>query len=88
MVIAAIGTVLAAGYLLWLFQRTAFGEPNAEFSGDSHDEHGSGIHDVNVFEWMAWAPLLAAILVLGVYPNLLFKIIDPAVQGVLSAFGG
>ncbi len=27
MVIAAIGTVLAAGYLLWLLQRTAFGEP-------------------------------------------------------------
>ena len=27
MVIAAIGTVLAAGYLLWLFQRVAFGEP-------------------------------------------------------------
>jgi NADH-quinone oxidoreductase subunit M len=88
MVIAAVGTVLAAGYLLWLFQRIAFGEPTAEFSGDSHDDHGSGVHDVNVFEWMAWAPLLAAILVLGVYPNLLFKIIDPAVQGVLSAFGG
>ncbi len=27
MVVAAIGTVLAAGYLLWLLQRTAFGEP-------------------------------------------------------------
>ena len=34
MVIAAIGTVLAAGYLLWLYQRTAFGEPNPEF--ESH----------------------------------------------------
>ena len=31
MVIAAVGTVLAAAYLLWLFQRTAFGELNAEF---------------------------------------------------------
>src|SRR5918996_1985558 len=27
MVTAAIGTVLAAGYLLWMFQRTAFGTP-------------------------------------------------------------
>src|SRR6185503_10531880 len=27
MVIAAIGTVLAAGYLLWMYQRVAFGEP-------------------------------------------------------------
>ena len=30
--IAAIGTVLAAGYLLWLYQRTAFGEPTTEFA--------------------------------------------------------
>ncbi len=90
MVIAAIGTVLAAAYLLWLFQRTAFGEPAAEFSGDNNEGHGigKGIHDVNIFEWMAWTPLLAAILVLGIFPNLLFKIIDPAVAGVLSAFGG
>ena len=27
MVIAAVGTVFAAGYLLWLFQRTSFGTP-------------------------------------------------------------
>ena len=32
MVIAAIGTVFAAGYLLWLYQRTAFGEPTEEFA--------------------------------------------------------
>ena len=29
MVVAAIGTVLAAGYLLWMLQRAAFGEPKA-----------------------------------------------------------
>ena len=27
MVIAALGTVFAAAYLLWLYQRTAFGTP-------------------------------------------------------------
>ena len=31
MVIAALGTVLAAGYLLWLYQRTAFGQISPEF---------------------------------------------------------
>ena len=36
-----IGTVLAAGYLLWMFQRTAFGSPKPEFE-DAH------IHDVHV----------------------------------------
>ena len=53
MVIAAIGTVLAAGYLLWMFQRVALGKPKPEF------EHAH-IHDVHVPEWIAWTPLLAA----------------------------
>jgi NADH-quinone oxidoreductase subunit M len=108
MVIAALGTVLAAGYLLWLFQRTAFGEPKAEFAGASHDDHGHGDHghgshdhddhahddhssdikDVSVGEWIAWTPFLLAIVVFGVYPQLMFKIIDPAVQVALKAFGG
>jgi NADH-quinone oxidoreductase subunit M len=108
MVIAALGTVLAAGYLLWLFQRTAFGEPKAEFAGASHDnsghgDHGHGAHghddhahddhssdikDVSVGEWIAWTPFLLAIVVFGVYPQLMFKIIDPAVQVALKAFGG
>jgi NADH-quinone oxidoreductase subunit M len=86
MVIAAIGTVFAAGYLLWLFQRIAFGEPAAEFAaGHGHDED---IHDVNKFEWMAWSPLLIAIVVFGVYPQLMFKVLDPAVGVTLKAFGG
>jgi NADH-quinone oxidoreductase subunit M len=86
MVIAAIGTVFAAGYLLWLFQRIAFGEPAAEFAaGHGHDED---IHDVNKFEWIAWTPLLIAIVVFGVYPQLMFKVLDPAVGVTLKAFGG
>src|SRR5262245_42912803 len=32
MVLAALGTVFAAAYLLWMYQRTAFGEPRAEFA--------------------------------------------------------
>jgi NADH-quinone oxidoreductase subunit M len=58
-VIAALGTVLAAGYLLWLYQRTAFGEVSPEFAGHDvaghdmdlavghmagHDSHGNDSH--------------------------------------------
>jgi NADH-quinone oxidoreductase subunit M len=86
MVIAAIGTVLAAAYLLWLFQRTAFGEVSEEFAaGHGHDED---IRDVDTFEWIAWTPLLIAIVVFGVYPQLMFKVLDPAVGVTLKAFGG
>ena len=83
--------VLAAAYLLWLFQRVAFGEPKAEFAGGAHgaDDHGhSEFEDVNKFEWIAWTPLLIAIVVFGVVPNLLFSMIDPAVSGILAGFKG
>ncbi|MFP5579430.1 MAG: NuoM family protein [Acidimicrobiia bacterium] len=76
MVVAAIGTVLAAGYLLWLYQRTAFGTVKDEFVDDPH------IHDVHGAEWVAWAPMLALILILGVYPNLLFKVTDGSIVNV------
>jgi NADH-quinone oxidoreductase subunit M len=76
MVVAAIGTVLAAGYLLWLYQRTAFGTVKEEFVDDPN------IHDVNGPEWIAWTPLLALILLLGVYPNLLFKVSDGSIVNV------
>jgi NADH-quinone oxidoreductase subunit M len=106
MVISAIGTVLAAGYLLWLYQRTAFGEPSEEFSGhdsshggvahslssaanDSHthaDDHDE-IHDVTLIEWIAWTPFLIAIVVFGVYPQLMFKVMDPAVTEMVRRLG-
>jgi NADH-quinone oxidoreductase subunit M len=70
-----------------LYQRTAFGEPTAEFSNDGHGDHEE-LHDVNVYEWIAWSPLLISIVVFGVYPQLLFRIIDPAVVNTLQAFGG
>lgn len=79
MVVAAIGTVLAAGYLLWLYQRTAFGTVSEEFENDEN------IHDVEMPEWIAWSPLLVLILVLGVYPNLIFKVTDGTIVNVAQS---
>ncbi len=85
MVVAAVGTVFAAGYLLWLYQRTTFGTPTDEFTDDD-------IPDVSVPEWIAWTPMLVLILVIGVYPNLVFRVTDgqltSVAQMVASAVGG
>ena len=78
MVIAALGTVLAAGYLLWLLQRVAFGNPTEEFADDPN------ITDTTKHEWIAWAPLLALIVAIGIYPNLVFRITDGAVDASLN----
>jgi NADH-quinone oxidoreductase subunit M len=85
MVIAALGTVFAAGYLLWLYQRTSFGLPTEEFEDEA-------IADVQVPEWIAWVPMLVLILVIGVYPNVVFRVTDDQLtsvaQMVASAVGG
>ncbi len=73
MVIAAVGTVLAAAYLLVMYQRVAMGTVPDEFK-DAH------IHDVHGPEWIAWLPLLLLILALGVYPRILFHVTDDAVK--------
>jgi NADH-quinone oxidoreductase subunit M len=82
MIIAAVGTVLAAGYLLWLYQRTAFGTPKEEFANDS------SIHDVETTEWIAWLPILVLIVVLGVVPSLIFDVTNPAVSLLVAGAQG
>jgi NADH-quinone oxidoreductase subunit M len=82
MVIAAVGTVLAAGYLLWLYQRVAFGEPSAEFADDPE------ITDVQPTEWVAWLPMVVLIVVLGFAPGLIFDVTNPAVVVSLAGVGG
>ncbi|MFO7281236.1 MAG: NADH-quinone oxidoreductase subunit M [Thermoanaerobacterales bacterium] len=85
MVVAAIGTVFAAGYLLWLYQRTAFGTPTEEFE---HEE----IHDVLPSEWIAWVPMLVLILAIGIFPNIVFRVSDgqmtAVAQSIAAAVGG
>jgi NADH-quinone oxidoreductase subunit M len=84
MVVAAVGTVFAAGYLLWLYQRTAFGTPTDEFADEE-------ISDVTVPEWIAWTPMLVLILAIGIYPNLVFRVTDSSASAVaewVSAMGG
>jgi NADH-quinone oxidoreductase subunit M len=52
MVIAAVGTVLAAGYLLWMFQRVAMGE-RSRVRRRAHPRRAR-------VEWIAWTPLLCS----------------------------
>jgi len=82
MVVAAIGTVLTAGYMLWMLRSVNFGEPHDEWLGRT-------FHDVDVWEWFAWAPLIVGTLAVGVYPKLVLGFTnDAVVQLVGKAFGG
>jgi NADH-quinone oxidoreductase subunit M len=73
--LAAVAVVLAAIYLLWSYQRLAF--------GPVRDEHRS-LPDVNLREVLVLAPALALLLVFGVYPRVLTDRIDPTTQAVVA----
>ena len=82
MVLGAIGTVLTAGYMLWMLQKVNLGEPGEEWVG--HE-----FHDVDRYEMTAWAPLIILIVVIGVFPRFIFGATTDAVVGLVNrAFGG
>jgi NADH-quinone oxidoreductase subunit M len=82
MVIGAVGTVLTAGYLLWMLQKVNLGEPPDEWVGKE-------LRDADGFELAAWAPMVIAILAIGVFPKIVFGATDGAVVDLVkSAFGG
>ena len=82
MVVGAIGTVLTAGYLLWMLQRVNLGEVPEEWEGKE-------IADADAFELAAWVPLVLAILAIGIFPRIIFGATNDAVVNLVrSAFGG
>ncbi|MFI9625217.1 NADH-quinone oxidoreductase subunit M [Streptomyces sp. NPDC052042] len=74
-VIATTGIVLAALYVLVLYQRTMTGPVKAEVKG---------MADLKVREMAVVLPLIALLLFLGVYPKPLTEIVNPAVQHTMS----
>ncbi len=73
-VLATIGIILAAIYILWMYQRT--------MTGPVRDEVAA-MPDLRARELWAVGPLIALIIVLGVYPKPVIDIINPAVRQTL-----
>ncbi len=74
-VIAAVGVILAALYMLWAYQRTFHGEP---------DEANRTMTDLNLREIVSIAPLLFFIVLLGVYPRPALERIEPSVKALIA----
>jgi NADH-quinone oxidoreductase subunit M len=72
---ATAGIILAAIYILWMYQRTMNG-PVAESV--------AGMPDLKARELLAVVPLAALIIALGVYPKPVLDVINPAVQSTMS----
>ena len=75
-VIAALGVILSAVYMLWLFQRVFYGKVT--------NDHNKGLPDLSFREWAILGPLAAAAIGMGVFPNVFLKPMEPAVQRIVD----
>jgi NADH-quinone oxidoreductase subunit M len=74
-VFAATALVLSAVYILWMYQRMMTGPVK---------DGNSGLRDLLPREIVVVAPLIALLLVLGVYPKPALDVINPAVTHTLT----
>ena len=79
-VLAALGIILSAMYLLYMLARVIFGP----IERPAYEEIG----DAGPAEMASVVPLAVLLLVLGIFPALLIGIQRPAVDAVLSVIGG
>jgi NADH-quinone oxidoreductase subunit M len=77
MVLGAIGTVLTAGYMLYLLQQVNLGEPGEEWQGKE-------FRDVDRYELTAWVPLIVLIVVIGFYPKVIFNATTDSVVSLVD----
>lgn len=77
-VVATFGIVLAAIYILWWYQRTMNGEVSPAVKGWS---------DLNVRETVGVAPAIVLLVVIGIFPQIMLKDINPAVERTMVSIG-
>src|SRR5512141_2301410 len=73
---AVPGVVLAAAYLLWLYQRVFFGKVT--------NPKNEKLLDLNARELATFVPLVVLALAIGLYPKPLFQILDQPVQQLVQ----
>ncbi|OBG79922.1 NADH-quinone oxidoreductase subunit M, partial [Mycobacterium sp. E802] len=81
-VFAATALVLSAVYILWMYQRMMTGPVPDGLADGEHK-----VRDLVPRELAVVAPLIALLLVLGIYPKPALDVINPAVQHTLVTIG-
>jgi NADH-quinone oxidoreductase subunit M len=81
MIAGGVGTVLTAGYFLWMLQRVNMGTVPEKWKGEPFP-------DVVAIEWVSWVPLLLAIVAFGLFPRMLLGVTQESVEVISHVFGG
>jgi NADH-quinone oxidoreductase subunit M len=81
-VVATAGIILAAAYVLWMFQRTTQGTLNPALT-----EVPAMHRDITLREKVVVAPLVALLIIFGFYPKPVIDVINPAIQATMQDVG-
>jgi NADH-quinone oxidoreductase subunit M len=81
-IVSALGVIMAAVYILYMFQKMFLG-PQGEIV-DEVKKHGHGIRDLNWREIATMVPLLIFIFWIGLYPAPFFNLMAPAVENLVG----
>ena len=81
-IIATVGIILAAAYVLWMVQRAMQGTVNPAL-----ERVDTMRKDLSAREVVVVAPLIILILFLGFYPKPVIDVVNPAVKATLSQIG-
>jgi NADH-quinone oxidoreductase subunit M len=76
---AGLGVILSAVYMLWMVQRV--------FYGPVTNEKNASLPDLRPREWAAALPLCAVAIVMGVFPVLFLKPMEPSVRKIVEQVG-
>lgn len=77
--VAVLGVIITAAYILRVTGRVFFGEIPAELAG---------VGDVTILDKLTVAMLSVVMVALGIYPSLMVPLVESGVQHVLSLVGG
>jgi len=75
-VLGAVGIILAAVYMLWMYQRVMFGKITKP--------ENENLKDLNLREKLVLIPLIIAIFWIGIYPKPFFSRMEPSVKALIE----
>ncbi|MFC1995259.1 NuoM family protein [Chloroflexota bacterium] len=78
-ILAVLGVVVTAGYILWMLQRVFYGPVLEKFNG---------VKDADSVEMIYMSGFVAVIMLVGIYPAILTDVIKLGVSPIMGLLGG
>ena len=80
-IISAFGVVLAAGYILWMVQRSMFGTNNLDKDDNTYDY--KDLKDGNFYDILPAVIITIPIIIIGIMPSIFITFFNMGIKEIL-----